>query len=240
MMKTLFTLLFLFSAFTSNAQRTMFGSNNNYVAPEAPATVSTNNLILNLNASGYSGSGSNCNDASTQNNTATLVGSPNYSSNPASFTFGPNKYGLSTSLINSFSSATFIAWVNPSQIQSGYSGIIISGGPSFATGLNFWYNNSIGYMWNDNANTWSWNSGLQVPLNEWSMVAITISSNSATDYLCKAIGIATSVNTVAHSAVSNLNGYAMVGKIGTAMVYSTTLSLEDITSVFDFQKASFG
>jgi hypothetical protein len=32
-MKKLFTLLFLFSAFTSHAKRTMFGSNNNYEAP---------------------------------------------------------------------------------------------------------------------------------------------------------------------------------------------------------------
>jgi uncharacterized protein (TIGR02145 family) len=35
-MKKLFTILFLFTAFISNAQRTMFGSNNNYVVPPLP------------------------------------------------------------------------------------------------------------------------------------------------------------------------------------------------------------
>jgi len=38
-MKNLLTLLFLLSAFTSNAQRTMFGRNNNYVAPVGPPSL---------------------------------------------------------------------------------------------------------------------------------------------------------------------------------------------------------
>ena len=40
-MKKLFTLLLLFSAFTSNAQRTMFTSQNNYVAPPSPPVLVT-------------------------------------------------------------------------------------------------------------------------------------------------------------------------------------------------------
>jgi hypothetical protein len=66
-MKTLLTILFLFNAFISNAQRTMFGGNNNYVAPVVPfqappiTTGEVNNgLLLYLNAgntSSYSGSG---------------------------------------------------------------------------------------------------------------------------------------------------------------------------------------
>ena len=38
----------------------------------------------------------------------------------------------------------------------------------------------------------------------------------------------------------NLNTRAMVGKIATALVYSSALSLSDITSIFNAQKASFG
>ena len=55
----------------------MFGGQNNYVAPVAPAIVPTNNLILYLNANSYAGNGVAWNDNSTQNNNATLVGSPN-------------------------------------------------------------------------------------------------------------------------------------------------------------------
>ena len=68
----------------------MFGGQNKYVGPVAPSTVPTNNLILYLNANSYAGNGVAWNDNSTQNNNATLVGSPTYTSSPASFTFGPN------------------------------------------------------------------------------------------------------------------------------------------------------
>jgi len=40
-MKNLIPLFFLFSAFTSHAQRTMFGSNNNYEVPLATTALVT-------------------------------------------------------------------------------------------------------------------------------------------------------------------------------------------------------
>ena len=54
-MKKIFTLLFLFSAFIINAQRTIFTSQNNYVAPaipfQAPAIISKDaNLALAISA----------------------------------------------------------------------------------------------------------------------------------------------------------------------------------------------
>jgi hypothetical protein len=257
-MKKILTLIFILSALTVNAQRTLFGGNNNYVAPVAPATVPTNNLILNLNASAYSGSGSTWNDASTQNNTTTLVGSPTYSSNPPSLTFAPNKYGLSSILINSLASATFVAWVNPSQIQVNYTGLIFSRSPhsgasASATGLNFYTNNSIGYSWNDNPSSYNWDSGLQATVGAWSMIAVTISSSSATAYLFNAsnpTGLSRT-NTVSHPTLTGLKFYigaepfdlntrAFLGKMGTAMVYTNALTPADIASIFNAQKASFG
>jgi len=67
-MKKLFTILLLFAAFIANAQRTMFGGQNNYVAPVVPPTLVTNGLILYLNASSYTGTGTIWNDNSGQNN----------------------------------------------------------------------------------------------------------------------------------------------------------------------------
>ena len=72
-MKNLISLLFLISAFTSHAQRTMFGSNNNYVAPVLPTTIinNTSGLVLYLDASNplsYSGSGTTWFDISGSNN----------------------------------------------------------------------------------------------------------------------------------------------------------------------------
>jgi hypothetical protein len=260
-MRKFLTILFILSPFISNAQESFFRGNNNYVAPVTLAVTTgtnpvTNGLILFLNASSYSGSGTTWSDLSTQNNNATLSGNPTFSSSPKSFTLSSNKYALTSNLISSLSTATFIAWVNPSQTQGDYTGIIFSRGPNAgatapATGMNFFRNNSVGYSWNDNGNTWGWDSRLQVPLNAWSMIAVTINSTSTTAYLLNASGIVSSINSVSHPNVSGLKFYVgtdpldlntrtMVGKIGTAMVYSTALSEADITSIFNAQKASFG
>ena len=255
-MKTLLTLLFLFTAITSHGQRTMFGGNNNYVAPVAPATVPTNNLILYLNASSYAGTGTTWNDASTQNNTATLEGNPTYSSNPPSFTFGPNVIATTTKSNVALSTATFVAWVNPSQTQGAYTGVIFSRGPYGgstvpATGLDLYTSNSVGYHWTDLQSTYNWNSNLYVPNDEWSMIAVTVSATTATAYLCNASGVATASNTVTHATLSGLNFFiacdpsskasrAFTGKIATAMVYSNALTQADITNIFNAQKAAFG
>jgi hypothetical protein len=255
-MKNLITILFIFSAFISNAQRTMFGGNNNYVAPVAPAIVPTNNLILYLNANSYAGNGVAWNDNSTQNNTATLEGNPVYSSNPPSFTFGPNVIATTIKSDVAFSTATFVAWVNPSQTQGGYTGVIFSrngfGGSTVpATGLDLYTSNSVGYHWADHVSTYNWNSNLYVPNNEWSMIAVTVSASTATAYLCNASGITTATNSVTHAALSGLNFFiacdpsakssrAFTGKIGTAMVYSNALTQAAITNIFNAQKSTFG
>ena len=255
-MKNLITILFIFSAFISNAQRTMFGGQNNYVAPVAPAIVPTNNLILYLNANSYAGNGVAWNDNSSQNNHATLVGNPTYTSSPASFTFGPNVIATTTKSNVALSAATFVAWVNPSQTQGGYTGVIFSrngfGGSTVpATGLDLYTSNSVGYHWADHAPTYNWNSNLYVPNNEWSMIAVTVSATTATAYLCNAIGITTATNSFSHATLSGLNFFiacdpvlvatrAFTGKIATAMVYSSALTQADITNIFNAQKSTFG
>jgi hypothetical protein len=255
-MKSLLTLLCIITAFNSNAQRTLFGGNNNYVVPVVPATVPTNNLILYLNANSYAGNGVAWNDNSTQNNHATLVGGPTYTSSPASFTFGPNVIATTTKSNIALSAATFVAWVNPSQTQGTYTGVIFSrngfgGSTVAATGLDLYTSNSVGYHWADNVSTYNWNSNLLVPNNEWSMIAITISATSATAYLCNVSGIATASNTFSHATLSGLNFFiacdpsdrstrAFTGKIATAMVYSSALTQTDITNIFNAQKSTFG
>ena len=70
-MKKLFTILLLLVALISNAQRTMFGGNNNYVGPVAPPSLVTTGLVLNLdagNASSYNGTGTTWTDLSGKGN----------------------------------------------------------------------------------------------------------------------------------------------------------------------------
>ena len=255
-MKKLITLSIIIFTFISNAQRSMFGAQNNYVAPTVPPVLVTNGLILNLNANSYSGSGTTWTDLSTQNNSATLVGNPTFTSNPASFTFAANVIATTTQNNISLTTATFIAWVNPSQTQGSYTGIIFSrnpyGGSTVpATGMDLYTNNSVGYHWADNGATYNWNSNLNVPNNAWSMIAITVSANSATAYLCNANGITSAINSVSHSSLSGLNFYiacdpgdlstrAFKGKIATSMIYNTALSTQNITDIYNVQKSNFG
>jgi hypothetical protein len=228
----------------------------------------TTNLLLYLDATrraSYDASGSIWYDISgvSPANSATLVGNPTFSdaNGVGSFTYGIHKYALTSKLITSnLSSATFIAWVNPSQLQDDYTGIIISrNGYSSATGnasgmfisLNN-PNNNVGYVWNGGQNTYSWRNLLNIPNNEWSMIAVSISPGSATAYLCKSSGISTAVNSVTHSEITGLKFYVgidpyfeplnrgFIGKMGTSMVYSTALTYDNISAIFNAQKAAFG
>ena len=255
-MKNLLTLFFLLLACSSFGQRTVFGGHNNYVAPVAPPVLETNGLVLYLNANSYSGLGTTWSDLSGQSNTATLVGNPNYTASPASFTFGPNVIATTTKSDVSLTTATFIAWVNSSQTQGSYTGIIFSrsghGGSNVpATGMDLYQNNSVGYHWADTQASYNWNSGLLVPNNQWAMIAISVSASSVTAYLCTASGITSATNSNAHSALSGLNFFiacdpgdkavrAFNGKIATAMIYNSAMSLAAITSTFNAQKSAFG
>ena len=89
-MKNFPTILFLLFAFVSNAQRTMFVGQNNYVAPPSSNSINvitapTNggNLVLNLdarnaNSLAQTGNPTTWYDLSGNNNHATIYGSLAY------------------------------------------------------------------------------------------------------------------------------------------------------------------
>ena len=221
-------------------------------------------IVLNLdatNTSSYGGSGSIWNDLSGQSNTATFTSTPTYSNNPGSLTFSTASYATTISSTINLTTATFVAWVNPSQIQSNYTGIIYL--PKSSTDLNNRYgmqfrtNNSVGYTWGMNgATTYNWDSQLYTPNNQWSMVAISVSANSTTAYLCNASGVTSAINIDTHAAASGFKYYVgrdpisyssseadlrtFKGKISRVSVYNATLTQSDITSIFNAQKAAFG
>ena len=49
-MKNLLTILLISAVFTAKAQRVMFGSKNNYVAPIGPPAYITEGLVLHVDA----------------------------------------------------------------------------------------------------------------------------------------------------------------------------------------------
>jgi hypothetical protein len=93
-MKKLFILLLFLSAFVINAQRTMFGGNNNYVVPLVPPSLVTAGLVLDLdagNSASYAGNGTIWTDLSGRGNNGSLVNSVTYNSaNQGYLTFNGN------------------------------------------------------------------------------------------------------------------------------------------------------
>ena len=76
---------------------------------------------------------------------------------------------------------TITAWVKPDGIQPDYSGIVMANGSS--AGINFrGGNNSLGYHW-PGGGQWWWDSGLIVPEEEWSYVAMVVTPDDITLYL---------------------------------------------------------
>jgi hypothetical protein len=252
MMKKILTIFFISIALVAQAQVIPVGFLKKKVLVSTPIPE---NLLLYLDATktdSYGGTGTTWTDLSgmSPSNNATLYGSPTFES--GSFTFAVDKYAYIANQVNfSSGTGTFIAWINPSKIHTIYTGIIFSRS-GLATGLNlFASNNSVGYHWNDIGGSYEWNSNLQVPINRWSMIAVSISTSSVTAYLCNSNGTTSATNTVSHAQTLGHKFYiardpgaasqrTFIGKIGTAMVYSTALTSANITTIFNAQKSAFG
>lgn len=255
-------------AYATNSIGTAYGAAQSFTTlpfenvPTAANPV-TNGLMLYLDATrsaSYSGSGNTWADISglTPAGNATLVGSPAFGSSSlangsGSFTFGSNVNAVTTKTYTIDNEITYIAWINPSQ---SFDGGVISRrtDPSFNSGHTSLYlvNSNLCYDW-DNSK-YGWRSNLIVPNNQWSMIVITVNAGSVTAYLCNASGISSVTNGTTHSSLTSKGatsfhigydpyspaGRAVIGKMGTAMVYSVALTSADITAIFNAQKASFG
>jgi len=194
-------------------------------------------------------------DMSGNNNTGTLTNGPTYdSANGGNIVFdGTNDY-VSTANTFTLTEATFITWVNLNGSQAGYTGVLhsritnpVATGCSLSSGNQT--TNQLGYEWNAAVNTYSWSSGLIVPTSAWSMIAISVSSTSATAYLCQSSGITSATNTVNHSSVStNFNvgrdlfaaSRYFKGNISQALIYNKALSAAEIQQNYNAVRGRFG
>lgn len=75
---------------------------------------------------------------------------------------------------------SFSAWIKPSDTINAYSGIII-GGQNTTGGLNLRANMELAYHWP--GGQWWWESGLFVPIGEWSHVAMVVEPTQISLYL---------------------------------------------------------
>jgi hypothetical protein len=197
----------------------------------------------------YPGSGTTWTDLSGKGRNGTLTNGPTYSSaDGGSIVFdGTDDFVQCTGSLTA-TTATFVAWIRRNGDQGQYDGILFSRGTS-VTGMQFQSSNQLSYNWNNAVNAYTWQSGLTVPDLTWCMVAVSVTSTSATAYLCQSGGITSATNTVSHTSTTlddikigqeDFGSRYFGGNIAIARLYDTALSAGQISQLFDADKARFG
>ena len=126
---------------------------------------------------------------------------------------------------------TVSAWIKPDAILPDYTGIFINGGTS--AGLNVRASNELAYHWPGGA--WWWASGLFVPVNEWSHVALVVTPTSVTVYL-NGIGSThvTATDSVSFDGTGYIGSYQAwgsrnyTGEIDEVCIWDRSLTQEEI------------
>jgi hypothetical protein len=129
---------------------------------------------------------------------------------------------------------TMTLWLNPNGSQGFETpGLFVTRqGSTVAAGIAYSYNDQIGYNWNDDPATWQFQSGLVVPPNQWSFVALVVEPTQATIYLYNTNGLSSAVNPVSHANVA----WDGTGRIGNdeSNVNRTFNGIIDEVAVFNY------
>ena len=248
-MKKIFTILFSLLVFVTNAQRTLFGGQNNYVAPIVTSNLiqNTNSLVLYLdayNTSSYAGSGSNWLDLSGNNNNITLTGGYSYNAF-GSISFNGTGWGYNNGDILSKTAYTKQVWVKFSSFS--FANNIISGGNS---GMHaFWLAGSNpGKLQAGHNGAWSTivdNTSLIT--GTWYNLAVTFNSTSGWVLYINGQQKITSSDVSIFTGTGNIQlasfggaGNFFSGEIAHALVYNKTLTASEILQNFNSLKTRFG
>lgn len=108
---------------------------------------------------------------------------------------------------------TFTMWIYPSQTEANWAVLnsYRSSVSGTANGINYTSGGTtLGYHWNDDGNTYNWDSGLTPPTGQWSLVALVISPTGAIEYMFNANGMSSATNNYA-SVVQAINTPGFIG-----------------------------
>jgi hypothetical protein len=213
--------------------------------------ISRDSLVFCLDAGNrqsYPGSGTAWNNLAGSNN-GTLTNGPTFNiANGGSIVFDGSDDFVQCSGSFTVTAATFVTWIRRNGNQGTYDGILLSRGTN-VTGMFFYSSNQLGYIWNNAVNTYTWNSSLTLSDLTWCMCAISITSNSATAYLCQSTGLTTATNSVSHTSTilddikigqDDFGGRFFTGNIAQAQIYNRALTPTEILQNYNATKGRFG
>jgi hypothetical protein len=101
----------------------------------------------------------------------------------------------------STNTVTFTAWLYPMGSQEGWSGLLVTRGNGVSGGMNYNSQQMLGYTWNNNSSaTYNFVSGLVIPNNQWSLVAMVIYPDKAILYLGSTGTLRSATNILAHTS----------------------------------------
>jgi len=256
-MKKLFTILFLLSAFISNAQESFFRGNNNYVGPVVPAgpSIVTNSLVFNVdaaNTSSYSGTGNVWNDLSGSNNIKFYSSSSyNVNANPTFSTDGGGSLvttgifgkSINNSGITGSVARSMEAWVKFNSVAA--NAVISIGGQAGSQlyELMAYSNNLIEHYWGNFTQ-----SSTVLATNTWYHIVIIY--DGTTNHYIYINGVQVGISATPTLNTSNTPIYigpavtttwgAFDGKIAALRIYNRALSSSDVTNNFNVLKIRFG
>ncbi len=103
---------------------------------------------------------------------------------------------VAAALDQATASFTVTGWVKRSGTQATWAGIVFCRGGGTLAGFCFGATNDLRYHWD--GGHFTWNSGLVVPDNTWTFVALTVTPSAATIYMDPGTGMKSATHTVAH------------------------------------------
>jgi hypothetical protein len=265
-MKKIFTLLFLFSAFIINAQRTMFGGNNNYVAPVGPPSLASA-IVLDLdagNTSSYSGSGTRWTDLSGKGNHGTLVNSVTHNSaNPGYLVFNGNGFQVGNGGYNpyvdlprstdlDFGADDFTvelwAYTTTANAHPCIISLNVNGSTYAAFRMEYW-NGNMNLMHSYSGTSHASGGSFAITLNAWQHIVVSRIAGSVSVYVNGVpkltYSLPGSLLAQQNSRIGDFFGsngyYSFSGNIATTKIYKGRgLTSTEALTQFDLTKSRFG
>lgn len=123
-------------------------------------------------------------------------------------------------------------------------GIVFSRGTN-VTGINVSpAATRLGYTWNDDVNSWTWEGGPTIPASEWAFLCMSVAPTVAVAWVGTASsGLVSGTNSISHASTAidslriggdsfNQSSRSVVGKMNDIRIYNRALSQSDVAQLY--------